>query len=192
MSGTNAILEASSALSNLIATGNPTMAGPVGDIVLGPPQADQGAARFSLWLYRVIENEFQKNVPPQRSADQADPTLRRAPLVLDLYYLLTPFGGTEDRRQERLGQSMQRVFAQPIVELAPGVPGPNAVREQLHIQLFRMALEELTRIWEALNQSFRLSVVYQVRFVRLDVAPDRAPRPVTDRRAEPPGAEVSP
>src|SRR3546814_12695907 len=71
---------------------------------------------------------------------------------LDLYYLLTPFGGTEDRRQERLGEAMQRVYTRPIVELAPGPAGPTAVREQLHIQLFRMALEELTRIWEALNQ----------------------------------------
>src|SRR3546814_6678239 len=79
---------------------------------------------------------------------------------------------------------MQRVYTRPIVELAPGPAGPTAVREQLHIQLFRMALEELTRIWEALNQPLRLSVVYQVRFVRLDTTPVRVPRPITDRRID--------
>src|SRR3546814_9000945 len=116
-------------------------------VVLGRPEAeDNGDSRFSLWLYRVIENEFQKNVPPIRNTDQADPTLRRAPLVLDLYYLLTPFGGTEDRRQERLGEAMQRVYTRPIVELAPGPAGPTAVREQLHIQLFRMADRKSTRL----------------------------------------------
>jgi hypothetical protein len=192
MSGTDAIMEASNALSNLIGSGNPNVIGQ--GILLDPPQDsnNSGDARFSLWLYRVIENEHQKNVPARRNADQANPTFRRPALVLDLYYLLTPFGGTEVRRQERLGQAMQRVYAWPIVDLAPGPPGPDALREQLHIQLFRMALEELTRIWEALNQSFRLSVVYQVRFVRLDVVPERAPRPVTDRRIDAPHAEALP
>src|SRR3546814_12757070 len=87
---------------------------------------------------------------------------------------------------------MQRVYTRPIVELAPGPAGPQAVREQLHIQLFRMALEELTRLWEALNQTLRLSVVYQVRFVRLDTTPLRVPRPITDTRIYTPPEDALP
>src|SRR3546814_19758589 len=114
MSGTDAILEASSALARLIATGDPSGAALPAGVVLGRPEAeDNGDSRFSLWLYRVIENEFQKNVPPIRNTDQADPTLRRAPLVLHLYYLLTHFGAPEDRRPERHGEPGHPVYTQP-------------------------------------------------------------------------------
>src|SRR3546814_14609049 len=140
MSGTDAILEASSALARLIATGDPSGAALPAGVVLGRPEAeDNGDSRFSLWLYRVIENEFQKNVPTIRNTDQADLTLRRAPLVLALYYLLTPFGATEDRRQERLGEAMQRVYTRPLAHIAPGPVRHTAHREQLHLQLFPKA-----------------------------------------------------
>src|SRR3546814_13286690 len=114
MSGTDAILEASSALARLIATGDPSGAALPAGVVLGRPEAeDNGDSRFSLWLYRVIENEFQKNVPPIRNTDQADPTLRRAQLVLDRYYLLTPIRGTQDRRPERLGAETRGASTTP-------------------------------------------------------------------------------
>src|SRR3546814_19673984 len=96
MSGTDAILEASSALARLIATGDPSGAALPAGVVLGRPEdEDNGDSRFSLWLYRVIENEFQKNVPPIRNTDQANPTPRRAPLVPDIYNLATPFCAPE-------------------------------------------------------------------------------------------------
>src|SRR3546814_14828859 len=126
MSGTDAILEASSALARLIATGDPSGAALPAGVVLGRPEAeDNGDSRFSLWLYRVIENEFQKNVPPIRNTDQADPPLRRPPLVLALYYLLTPFGGTEDHRQEHLGEALQRGYTKQTVHIAPGPARPT-------------------------------------------------------------------
>lgn len=188
MSGTNVILEASNALRRAIGVS----VGGVGNVILSRPgdQAGNSNARLSLWLYRVVENEFRKNAPHTRipvggAADQ----LRRTPLALDLYYLLTPFGGTEDERQSRLGAVMGRMHQQPIL-----VVNPNAgnIREELHVQLFRMAQEELSRIWEALNEPFQLSVVYQIRFVRIDVANLEAPAPVLDRRLERPEEETVP
>jgi hypothetical protein len=192
MSGSSVILEASKKLQELIVAGlNEADGAPpannAGQIQLTNPadlpQLD--GTLFSLWLYRVIENGFQKNVPPVRTDDPE--VLRPPPLALELYYLLTPFGGQEETRQQLLGQVMRKLHDEPIVPLTSG--NPDDVREQLHIQLFRMSLEELTRIWEALTKPFRLSVVYQVRVVRLSSRREVRAGRVRDRHLKAPDLE---
>jgi hypothetical protein len=42
------------------------------------------------------------------------------------------------------------------------------VAEDLSINLFRRTLDELSRVWEALQEPYRLSVCYQVRITRVD------------------------
>src|SRR5689334_12533358 len=42
---------------------------------------------LSLWLYRIVRDEFQLNRPPVRVAPDR---LRRAPLPVRLHYLVTP------------------------------------------------------------------------------------------------------
>ncbi|MEM6680446.1 MAG: DUF4255 domain-containing protein [Pseudomonadota bacterium] len=186
MSGTDAIWRASTLLRQRIGA---AVEGGDGSIQLSPPNTenDQAGADFSLWLYRLIENEHQKNVPSQRVGEAR---LRPTPLVLDLYYLLTPLGANEETRQLRLGEAMRAIHAAPIIRSDPPDAaereaeddGRLGFREELHVQLFRLGLEELTRIWESLSQPLRLSVVYQVRFIRLDLPASAAPAPVTDRR----------
>ena len=42
------------------------------------------------------------------------------------------------------------------------------IAEELRVIFCRLSLEELTRIWEALREPYRLSVCYLVRVTRVD------------------------
>jgi hypothetical protein len=44
----------------------------------------------------------------------------------------------------------------------------NDERQEFSVILARRTLEELTRIWDALREPYRLSVCYEVRLTRID------------------------
>lgn len=120
--------------------------------------------KLSFWLYQVTENEFVKNNPPLRLTGD-DQQLRETPLALNLYYLVTPVTGDELMDHLLLGKTMQAFYDNAIIPLRSA---GNNVSEELHLTLCRLSLEELTRIWEALKEPYRLSVCYQVRVTRID------------------------
>jgi hypothetical protein len=135
--------------------------------------ARQGVGRLSIWLYQVAENEHLKNQPPQRLAPGAagDAAEAMTPLAMDLYYLVTPFltsapdSPTIVSDHLLLGLTMQALYDNSIVVLRD--PARN-VAEELRIVLCRLTLEELTRVWHALREPYRLSVCYQVRVVQIE------------------------
>jgi hypothetical protein len=129
-----------------------------------PTQTAQGSAnRLSVWLHQVTENEFLKNQPIQRSTD-AD-NRQFPPLALNLFYLITPFAPTAEADQMLLGKIVQVLYDNACVLVRNQ---PNEIAEELRIVLCRMSLEELTRVWEALREPYRLSVCYEVRVTRVD------------------------
>jgi hypothetical protein len=149
-------------------------------IVLNAPTDPDAVAnaRLSFWLYRVLENEFRKNQPAGTTPDGA--RLVPAPLPLSLFYLLAPLGAAEDRRQQILGAAMQALHDNAIVPLRD--PVAQTVHEELHITLCRLTLEETTRIFEALQAPYRLSVCYEVRTVHIASTRRMQATPVRDRR----------
>jgi len=135
------------------------------DIVFSNPTetARNSAQRLSLWLYQVTENEFLKNQP--LNAGGGHTTIRDPPLVLNLFFLITPFAPSREFDLLLLGSTMQTLYDSPIVLLRTPA---EEVFEDLRIVLCRLTLEELTRIWEALREPYRLSVCYQVRVTHID------------------------
>lgn len=125
--------------------------------------ARDSANRLSLWLYQVTENEFLKNQPMERV--NGGSRIRQTPMAVNLYYLLTPFAPSGEADHLLLGKSMQTLYDNAIVILHDPV---GAVFEELRITFCRLTLEELTRIWEALQAPYRLSVCYSVRVTRID------------------------
>lgn len=123
------------------------------------------ANRLSIWLYQVTENIHLKNQPPIRA--NGPETLRQPPLVLNMSYLITPFAPDPSGEGDHilLGKSMQVLYDNSIIVLRDPVSG---IFEELRIVLCNLSLEELTRIWEALRESYHLSVCYQVRVTRVD------------------------
>jgi hypothetical protein len=140
--------------------------------------ARDSANRVSLWLYLIAENEFIKNAPPQRITDTTE---QFPPLALDLYYLLTPFGPSGEADLLIIGRAMQALYDSARTTLIDTSAG---VAEDLGISLFRRTLDELSRVWEALQEPYRLSVCYQVRLTRIDSTISTTGQPVLEMTSD--------
>ena len=136
---------------------------------------------LSLWLYRVVRDEERLNTRPVRVAPNQ---IRPAPLPLRLHYLSTPItnrnvpGGPETE-QVILGRVLQAFHDHPILH-GSDFPSNNdfsGTTVELHVRLESMSLEEITRVWEALEGSYQLSVSYQVSVVDIDSA--REPKEIS-------------
>ena len=133
------------------------------------------ANRLSLWLYEITENEFVKNQPPAR--DDGPETVRVAPLALNFNYLVTPFGRSGEADLLLLGKTMQVLYDNATTLLADA----DNSAEELHIVLRRLTLEELTLVWQALRESYRLSVCYEVRVAQVESLRTDTAAVVTER-----------
>ncbi|MBS1789177.1 MAG: DUF4255 domain-containing protein [Acidobacteria bacterium] len=144
---------------------NPAIIGNEQAIVFSNPTqtARDSANRLSLWLYEITENEFMKNQPQLRGDDHR--TTQFPPLVLNLFYLVTPFATDGESDHLLLGKTMQVLYDNAIALLRDA---NDEIAEEMRIILCRLTLEELTRIWEALREPYRLSVCYQVRVVKVE------------------------
>ena len=125
--------------------------------------AQDSARRLSLWLYHVCEDEHVKNAT---AVTLADGSIRMTPLALDLYYLLTPFATTGEADHLLLGKAMQTFHDTATARVVDATAGD--VNEELRITLFRRSLDEISQVWQALREPYRLSVCYQVKVTHVD------------------------
>ncbi len=122
------------------------------------------ATRLSLYLYRVTVNEHQRQQRPDRLSGE-----QPAPLGLDLHYLLSAWGGTASDEQLPLAWAMRQLFQHPILDASSLSPEAGwGADEVVQIIPAELSNEDLMRIWDALAPSYRLSVSYIARLVRLD------------------------
>lgn len=134
--------------------------------------------RISLYVYRVTHNEHTRQVrPPRMAREQA------APLGLDIHFLLSAWAGTAEGELVTLAWAMRQLHEHPILDASSLSPEAGwGSDEVIQIIPAELSNEDLMRIWDALEPSYRLSVSYIARRVRVD--PDRiAPsRPVVATR----------
>ena len=133
---------------------------------------------LSVWLYRIIRDDQRLNDPPVRlSATELQPP----PLPLRLHYLMTPVTnsatGNPDTEQLILGKVMQLLHGAAVLRGADLKAEFSGTEVELHIRLEPLGLDEITRIWEALEGSYQLSVSYEVSIV--DIMVDREPERLT-------------
>lgn len=123
---------------------------------------------LSVWLYRVVRDEQRLNAPPQRVAQNQ---LQRAPLPVRLYYLITPIvhssPGTE---QEILGKVLQIFHDHPKLRGTDLQSDLEGAAVELSVRLESLSLEEITRVWDALDKPYQLSVSYEVSVVYIHSA----------------------
>jgi hypothetical protein len=137
-----------------------------------PHELEQaGRQGLSLWLYRVVRDEHRLNDPPTRRRTPAGATeLVPPPLPLRLHYLATPLApGSAEMEQRVLGKVLQVFHTRPTLagaDLRGDLAGTTA---RLHVRLEPMALEEISRVWDALEGSYQLSVSYEVTLIDIDV-----------------------
>jgi len=122
------------------------------------------ASALSIWLYQVKRNPDLLNEPPRRiSPDQV-----LAPdLPVDLYYLLTPVYKSTEGEQALLGKVLQALNDNAILRGSSLVPPLDPTTDELRVTLEAPALEDLTRVWTALEEPYQLSVSYHVQLVRI-------------------------
>ena len=162
--------------------------------ILAPDELG-GDRRINLFLYKVQENPHLKNMDWQVKPGNPN-QLVPPPLSLNLFYLMTAYapkegvtgdGSTGDiAAHQILGDAMRVFYENSIVpqdylanDPAGGV-GLKEAREQIKITLNTLDLDELSRVWSTFTQPFRLSVLYEVSVVQLDVLPD-SERPMAPR-----------
>ncbi|ESW93818.1 hypothetical protein X770_00940 [Mesorhizobium sp. LSJC269B00] len=201
MSGHSVLAQASEALRKQLfdelklvklADGNPPPQDLEHCISLCAPSQEgdaQSSHRLSLWLYFVTENEHVKNRAPSFGADGL---IKPPPLALTLYFLATPLSADDNDEKMIasnsayvLGAVLEAFHKSPIIplvipEAADG--SETAASEELHVSLCRLSLEELTRIWEALNSPYQLSVCFKVNVVRIDSKRTTIGTPIVARR----------
>jgi len=141
-------------------------------------QPEQEGTRIGLLLYQITISEHQR---PHSSARL--PASGCVPLGLDLHYLLTAWGATPQEEQIPLAWAIRQLHATPILDAS--ILSPEAgwqPDEILQVLPAAIPVEELMRIWDSLNQAYRLSLAYVVRGLRLDAEPGHAVPPVVARR----------
>jgi hypothetical protein len=143
--------------------------------------AEDNSVRLSLYLYRIVEDAYLKN---QYMTVGDGRRLRVAPLALDLFYLVTPLVGTPREQQIVLGKLMEVFHDRALLEGTDLSTAMANAGEEIRVVLNPVSLEENTRVWQALEMSYRLSVCYVVRVVLVDSRRSGARTPVLARVAE--------
>jgi len=154
--------------------------------LLPPGDGLPDAPGVNLYLYRITESPFTRNQDGQ-------PALR-----LQLSYLLTPLGAKADHTNPEaadfahtmLGVALQTFYEHPLLnevhlpDFDADAELPAALLrngQPIRINLTAASLEEVAKIWAAINKPYRLSVAYEVSLVELATA---QPAPVSSARVQ--------
>ncbi|MBI5877216.1 MAG: DUF4255 domain-containing protein [Chloroflexi bacterium] len=157
--------------AGITASAEPQLTG-VPVYLLSPKEMRQSLSNktgVSLWLYRIGRNADLLNAPPRRIS----PTqVSHYPVPLDLHFLVTPLMQKPEDEQALLGRVVQ-LFSDSAILRGAALRGALAGSgEEFRLMLETLSLEELTRVWAALMESYQLSLSYQVQLVTVD-----SPRP---------------
>ena len=130
---------------------------------------------LSIFLVRVEVNQVTRSAWSAVGSDDG-----RSHLPLDLHFLLTPWATNAEHEQRILGSAMRCLDERPILSgplLDTTNPGGFGVDEALQIVPGDLGPDGIMRIWDTLDVSYRLSVAYLVRIVRIDsdAAPEGPP-----------------
>lgn len=175
MSVSTAIGMVSESLRNLL-EGEMTLS-PKPDVTILAPDESGSENRVNLFLYKVQENPTLKNMDWQVKPGSPN-QLVPPPLSLNLFYLMTAYKQNDPQTgnsmaHEILGDAMRVFYENPIVPPAYLSEDLKNSREQIRIMLNTLDLDELSKVWATFTKAFRLSVLYEVSVVQLDMLPEK-------------------
>jgi hypothetical protein len=120
--------------------------------------------RITLHLYRITVNEYTR-----QSRRPGAVTDRTTALNLDLHYLLSAWGANPLDEQVPLAWAMRQLHQVPVLDRANLSPDAGwGTDETVQILPVDLSTEDLMRVWDALEPSYRLSTSYVARVVRID------------------------
>jgi hypothetical protein len=119
---------------------------------------------LTIFLYRVTIDSATR--APYAAGAQAD---GRSHVPLNLHFLLTPWAEDAEFEHLVLGRAIQALADDPVMTGPLLVPSATwADHEVIQVIPDETGLDDLLRTFDALEASFRLSVGYVARVVRLD------------------------
>lgn len=148
---------------------------------------EERGTTLSLYLYRITMNEHVRNVRGTNDLVRVD-----APMSVDLHFLLTVWADNALAEQTILAWAMRQLHQRPVLDRSTLSPeGGWDPSDIVHVIPAELSHEDLMRIWDALEPSYRLSLSYSARVVRID--PEAVPGglPVVARNFTLTGPEAS-
>jgi len=135
---------------------------------------------LSIWLYLVERDAEMLNLPAQRRTPDR---LLSKPLPLRLHYLMAP--RVDHRTRAQAGELEQLILGKVLQVLhdTPRLAGPLLLDAlagsdlEFFVRLEPLPLENITRVWDALDVPYQLCISYEVTMVPIES--DVQPLPVT-------------
>jgi hypothetical protein len=132
-----------------------------------------GSTVLSIFLYQIVENGFLRNI----EREQIDTThMRYPPLILDLYYIFTPYA--KDIETELLiMEELMQIFHDTSVLREDMLQGDLIAsgNDEIRIIPNNFTFEEINKLWERFpNRSYKLSASYILSPVRIPSAKEPA------------------
>jgi hypothetical protein len=150
---------------------------PTVEVTILAPDEPGGPRRINLFLYRILENTTLKNLDWQ--VKRGEPSrIAPPPLSLNLYYLMTPYAQSDSDTGNAtshaiLGEAMRVFHERAVVPRTALVEELRDAAEQIKIMLNPLDLDGLGQVWTTFSQPFRLSVLYEVSVVQLELHRER-------------------
>ena len=133
---------------------------------------------LSLYLYRVTMNEHLRGAKRGQ-----DPFTDDAPLSVDLHYLMTAWFDEAPSEHVVLAWAMRQLQQHPVLDRSSLSPEAEwGLGDVVQLIPAELSTEDIMRIWDALEPSYRLSVSYIARVVRIDGDGALAARPAVATR----------
>lgn len=120
---------------------------------------------LSLFLYRLTVNEHVR-----QAAHLPSRLLPRSPLAMDLHFLMTAWAGSPLEEQTILAWAMQQMHDRPLLDMGSLAKAGWQADESVQILPIDLSMEDMMRLWDALEPKYHLSVAYVGRVVRVDSA----------------------
>jgi hypothetical protein len=119
---------------------------------------------LTLYLYRVTMNEHLRG-----ARRVIEPAQSNVPLSVDLHYLLTVWSQDAPDEQVILAWAMRQLQQHPLLDQSSlSSEAEWGAGEYVQVIPAELSNEDIMRIWDALKPSYRLSVSYIARVVRID------------------------
>ena len=173
--------------NGLVVHGAPAVVGELAVTALPPDRIPTGSderSQLNIYLYRITPNTAWRAVP---ASGAAGAEARPVPLSLDLHYLLTAYGERDYHAETLLGSAMELLHETPILTRATIVPLLAALTERgdagasvfadviqsidrITLSPEFLSMEDMTKLWSALQARYRLSATYQVSVLMRDAS----------------------
>lgn len=121
---------------------------------------------LSIFLYQIVENNYLRNIEPETLKDR----MIQPPLVLDLYYIFTPYAKDDPETELRILEKIMQTFHDNSVLkgeiLEKGLE--ESGNDEIRVVPNNLTFDEINKLWERFpNKPFKLSASYILTPVKI-------------------------